>query len=274
MSYAPAVNVHRRTPLLSVLLALTLILVAAPTGATPAEAAPTAITTWREPGSLPLPDAEAANQVASRPENRWDNKSANHYSPSDEELEAFRNGQRDQYGRTAVKYNPLAQYVTGGFTGTTDEILQWAAQKWGIPEDVVRAVAVGESWWRMSQLGDPHGGVDASAYPEQSRIDDDSVYQSLGIMQIKWTTEGLHRGTEPLRWKSTAFNVDYWAATVRYYFDGYCDWCGPDYAAGEEWESVAAWCSPSPWKGEDMDAYIRYAKHNFWDRAWESRWFG
>jgi autotransporter family porin len=35
--------------------------------------------------------------------------------------------------------------VTGNFTGTTDEIIQWAAHKWGIDEDVVRSVATAES---------------------------------------------------------------------------------------------------------------------------------
>jgi membrane-bound lytic murein transglycosylase MltF len=44
--------------------------------------------------------------------------------------------------------------VTGRFRGTTDEILQWVAHKHGIAEDVVRAVAVQESWWRMSAVGD------------------------------------------------------------------------------------------------------------------------
>ena len=37
--------------------------------------------------------------------------------------------------------------VTGNFTGTTDEILQWAACKWGIDEDLVRAQVAIESWW-------------------------------------------------------------------------------------------------------------------------------
>ena len=47
-----------------------------------------------------------------------------------------------------------AASVTGNFTGTTDEILQWGACKWGLDEDVTRARAVQESWWRQSQLGD------------------------------------------------------------------------------------------------------------------------
>ena len=32
--------------------------------------------------------------------------------------------------------------MTGNFVGSTDEIIQWAAWKWGVDEDVIRAVAV------------------------------------------------------------------------------------------------------------------------------------
>jgi soluble lytic murein transglycosylase-like protein len=35
--------------------------------------------------------------------------------------------------------------VTGNFRGTTDEIIRWAAWKWGIDEDLLRAVAARES---------------------------------------------------------------------------------------------------------------------------------
>ena len=91
-------------------------------------------------------------------------------------------------------YNPLTARVTGGFAGTTDEILQWVAHKWGIPEDVVRAVAVNESSWKMSMLGDRRTVSNPLAYPAQSRIAGTSdVYQSLGIMQIKWTPRGCTR---------------------------------------------------------------------------------
>jgi hypothetical protein len=41
----------------------------------------------------------------------------------------------------------LLPRVDGQFTGTTDEILQWAACKWGLPDNLLRAVAVVESTW-------------------------------------------------------------------------------------------------------------------------------
>ena len=39
--------------------------------------------------------------------------------------------------------------VDGNFTGTTDEILQWGACKWGFDEDLVRAIAATETWWKQ-----------------------------------------------------------------------------------------------------------------------------
>ena len=38
---------------------------------------------------------------------------------------------------------PYARYVTGHFTGTTDEVIQWAARKWGFRTDLLRAVGDG-----------------------------------------------------------------------------------------------------------------------------------
>ena len=47
-----------------------------------------------------------------------------------------------------------ASRVDGNFTGTTDEVIQWAACKWGLDEDMQRARAVQESWWKQDTLGD------------------------------------------------------------------------------------------------------------------------
>jgi len=53
--------------------------------------------------------------------------------------------------------------VTGNFAGTTTEIIQWAACKWGIDEDTIRA-AVMESYWHMSDLGDVCGPPGEASY--------------------------------------------------------------------------------------------------------------
>jgi hypothetical protein len=41
----------------------------------------------------------------------------------------------------------LLPRIDGQFTGTTDEIIQWAACKWGLPDNLIRADAVTESTW-------------------------------------------------------------------------------------------------------------------------------
>ena len=41
----------------------------------------------------------------------------------------------------------LVPRIDGQFAGTTDEIFQWAACKWGLPDDLLRAIAVRESTW-------------------------------------------------------------------------------------------------------------------------------
>jgi len=44
--------------------------------------------------------------------------------------------------------------VDGQYTGTTDMIFRWAACKWGIDEDVVRAQATNEHWsWDQLDSG-------------------------------------------------------------------------------------------------------------------------
>ena len=112
--------------------------------------------------------------------------------------------------------------------------------------------------------------MNALLYPVLSRLDANSVYESLGLTQIKWRPDGsLNPGTEPLRWKSTAFNADYAGANIRYYFDGYCDWCGPGYEPDQEWLSVGAHYQPSPWGNDGMLSYIDHIREHWWGRPWE-----
>ncbi len=231
--------------------------------------------------SPPLADATAASRVIPARETRFTNQDENSYRPSAAELDAYRHGERDNYGRTAAEYNPLANYVTGDFSGTTDEIIQWAAHKWGIPEDTIRAQAVAESYWNMSALGDRTTVSNPLNYPSLSRIAGTSdVYQSLGIMQVKWSGPdgaGTGTGTESLRWKSTAFNIDHYASTVRYYYDGRCYWCNGSaqapYAAGQEWLSVGGWFNPYPWGNDGQKGYIAKVQGNLNNRTWEQTGF-
>ena len=61
---------------------------------------------------------------------------------------SFSTRPRNQGGTYAPLWDSwLLTRVDGRFTGTTDEIFQWAACKWGLPDNLIRAVAVDESTW-------------------------------------------------------------------------------------------------------------------------------
>ena len=104
------------------------------------EMTPTLITkfTTLPPGS-PLPsDAVCAASVRRSPwEPRPENSIANNTN-------LYAQGYRLTVD-SDLKHYGYQKRVTGDFTGTTDEILQWGACKWGIDADLVRAEAQQES---------------------------------------------------------------------------------------------------------------------------------
>ncbi|MDQ4089722.1 MAG: hypothetical protein M3163_05410, partial [Actinomycetota bacterium] len=88
------------------------------------------------PGSVLPSDAQCAAQVRrSTWEPRPENTKANQTVPASVSLPGFtpEDGGTDRRART------LADRVTGNFKGTTDEIIQWAACKWGFSDETVRA---------------------------------------------------------------------------------------------------------------------------------------
>jgi autotransporter family porin len=207
--------------------------------------------TLRPVGSGPLGDAEAASRVRPRGERRPGNSTENQTTPTRSELERFYAA--DSWGNC----NWLRSRVTGNFTGTTDEVIQWAAHKWGLNEDVVRAVAVKESNWNQGFHGDIGNG------------------DSYGLMQVK---SSVSRGTYPLSRRSTAFNVDYYGASQRYYLNGCADWMddqrgnGRSYSSGDQWGSVGAWFS-GRWYDYRAEDYIAAIKRELSSRKWENAGF-
>ena len=166
--------------------------------------------------------------------------------------------------------------VTGDFTGTTDEILQWAACKWGIDADIVRAQAAKESYWTMSNLGD--FGTDPAACVPGHEIGVDGKAgecpQSVGIMQIRYPYHGPPAGRPP--WpeaaQSTAYNVDYTYAIWRSCYEGDFDWLntlehGATYAPGDVWGCVGLWFS-GRWHTQPADEYIAAVRTYFDERVW------
>jgi hypothetical protein len=151
--------------------------------------------------------------------------------------------------------------VEGNFVGTTDEIIQWAACKWGFSEDITRARAMQESHWRQSQLGDKTDNPAACATIAQAA----PCWQSYGILQVKGT---VHEDTYPAARDSTAYNVDYALAWLRACYEGaFSDWMGNGYRAGDEWGCVGAWYSGN-WYDSGARKYIDGVKRHLANRAW------
>jgi hypothetical protein len=212
--------------------------------AAPAPAATLASVSVKVPGTDALADGEAADRVnATNWEPRPGNAQENRRRPSDDQLEDFR--------RRSTMAN--RHRVTGRYRGTTDQILQWAARKWGFDPDLFRAVAYVESGWRMSAVGD--GGL------------------SFGIFQMKRT----YHCCVPLSSKYTAFNADYYGGILRSYFDGRERWLndverGERYTAGDLWGSVGAWYAGRWRTGAAID-YIQAVQRAVRREPWRDRSF-
>ena len=201
----------------------------------------------RRPRSRPvaLRDVRAARMVRrSSWEPRKRNYAANHRRPTAQTIRRFR-----RYSGIPRRY---AKRVTGGFAGTTDEIIQWGAHKWGFSPDLFRAVATIESWWRMDAVGDEG--------------------QSFGLMQIK---RGVHC-CYPATRLSTAFNVDVYGAWLRSVYDGRTRWLntvprGRRYRAGDLWGSIAVHYS-GRWHLNSAQ-YISRVKNIIRKRVWKRAGF-
>ena len=130
--------------------------------------------------------------------------------------------------------------VDGDFAGTTDQLIQWAACKWGIDEDIVRAQVIKESGWY--QLGPP--GDDG---------------ESFGIGQVRTTAHPSAFEYSINAKNSTAYNLDYTYASWRACYEGVYTWLNTverngTYAAGDVWGCVGLWFS-GRWY-VNTDAYL------------------
>ena len=170
----------------------------------------------------------------------------------------------------------LASQIDGGFTGTTEEILRWAACKWGIDQDIVFAQAMAESWWQQDELGDwvrqakfcpPGHGFGVDGKPGQCPA-------SYGIFQDKYLFE---MAAWPGVSTSTAMSVDAAYAIWRSCFDGYETWLnnqphGELYHAGDVWGCVGRWSAGS-WYTSVAKRYITLVKKYMHERVWEQPFF-
>jgi hypothetical protein len=165
----------------------------------------------------------------------------------------------------------LARRINGDFTGTTIDILRWAACKWGINQDIVFAQAAVESWWEQDTLG---GWTTDSAHahcPPHNKLVQDSrpgqCPQTFGILQDTYEPGGW-----PAVAQSTAMNADAAYAVWRSCYDGYETWLntmprGGQYHKGNVWGCVGRWFS-GQWLNPPALGYIAQVKEYLREKIW------
>jgi hypothetical protein len=164
--------------------------------------------------------------------------------------------------------------INGDFTGTTAEILRWAACKWGINQDIVFAQAAVESWWRQTTKGDwetsgcpPGHGPGVDGRPGLCP-------QSWGVLQNRYPYE---TSSWPGIARSTAMNADLAYAIWRACYDGYETWLNTvphvgRYHAGDAWGCVGRWFA-GRWHTPPAQKYIARVKQYLRERIWTKKYF-
>jgi autotransporter family porin len=179
-------------------------------------------------------------------------------------------------GHAVAGATGLMKRVDGDFTGTTAQILRWAACKWGVDEDLVRAQAAIESWWRMDTKGD--WGTDPSHCPPGHGLGVDgkpgTCPESYGLLQIRYP---FNKAAFPGAATSSAFSVDYAYASLRSCYEGDWTWLntverGSEYKAGDVWGCMGVWFS-GRWHTAAAEEYNARVKGYHSERIWETRNF-
>jgi autotransporter family porin len=168
----------------------------------------------------PLPDEATCAALVRRgnKEQRTDNTPFNKVLPTAAQI-----GQLSSWGNPqgfAAAAMPMGKRVSGNFTGTTDEILQWAACKWGFDEDFVRADSYQANGWHQGSVSGwttttslcPSGG------PIRAGMGGSECAQVFGLFGLTWQ---FHKSAWPMIHDSTPFTVDYSLALQRVCFEGW-----------------------------------------------------
>ena len=248
-------------------------------------------------------DEECAGRVhRSSWEPRPDNRAPNHSMPDSGAVRAaFDARPRATSGGYDARWDSwLLRRVTGHHTGTTDENIQWAACKWGISDNLLRAIAVRESGWFQHEVY-PDGrcvlqagcGDVLSTRNEASRVfcagiaragyDYESdfgpglcpkTFSLVGVMSWhdpRWEAmPGNQNGTFPFNRDSTAFAMDYLGSFLRGCQEGWVLWLGNNgdtYRPGMLWDCVGVWYAGS-WRSDLADDYVRRVRAEMRDRPW------
>jgi hypothetical protein len=191
--------------------------------------------------------------------------------------------------------------VTGAHVGTTDSNIQWAACKWGISDNLLRAIAVHESTWTQydtypsgrcvpnmgcgDMITEPtYASRKYCAFISQAGHNYEEDYgrglcpETFSIAGVKsWQDPAWGRmphnqnGTFPFNRNSTAFALDYLSSFLRGCYEGWVRWLDNTghgrYAAGDLWGCVGAWYAGA-WKTPSAKTYISLVRGDLDNRTW------
>jgi hypothetical protein len=168
-----------------------------------------------------------------------------------------------------AKADALRKQIIGNFTGTTNEIIQWVACKWGIDENIIRAEAIAESNWDQSTRGD-YTNNRADCPP--GTWDGGGCYQSYGLLQLKYS---VFPSAWPMSRDDTAFNAEYVYAVIRACYEGWTTYLAdsppvagyPPYHAGDIWGCLGRWYS-GRWYDQGAIDYINRVKAHLANEEW------
>jgi len=209
-------------------------------------------------------------------EPRPENAPANKYIPSVPELAAFH-----AEPLNFIDGPPNADFtrVDGNYSGTTDMIIRWAACKWGMDENLLRAQAFWESTWTSTAVGDlSTNQANCAAGAWNGWQPQDYCWESYGITQVKV----LSYNAWPMAWTSSAFNLDfraaYWRACMNgdvlyYYWDvpssGYPAYSASGNTSQMQWGCIGSWYS-GEWYDPAALSYIADIENLYNTRPWRA----
>jgi autotransporter family porin len=197
-------------------------------------------------------DAECAARVHPAPENKRMNVGPNHTRGASH----------------AIAGQPiLLARADGNFVGTTDEIIQWAACKWGYDADVLRAQTVVEAWWRQTLAGPTTTDASQCAPDFRGSL---PCPQWYGLLQLPWF---WYQEGWPALYNSTAYNLDLGLAQWRACFEGQITYLNdPRYGPGDAWGCIGRHASGA-WHNAASEEYVQKIRDKLAERTWEQPWF-
>ncbi|MFD7158619.1 hypothetical protein ACFV9C_28745 [Kribbella sp. NPDC059898] len=195
----------------------------------------------------------------------------------------------------------LLARVSGRHTGTTDENIQWAACKWGLSDNLLRAVAITESSW-YQYLTDAAGrcvdkrgcgdefdrateasgvycrGIGQFGYDYQRDYGPGKcpkTFSIIGVMSWQdpaWTDmSGNQNGTFPFNRDSTAFALDYYGAFIRGCMEGWMWWLtgSPPSTQPRDllWGCVGTWYAGA-WMTAGAQDYVKRVRKTLDSHSW------